>query len=293
MYPPPKSGGRHFCTDGLVTEKKSSTLGQIGTLEAWLFDLDGVLTDTASVHDAAWKTTFDELLSRQAGDGQPFTPFDPVADYEQFVDGEPRLDGVRSFLASRDIHLPEGGHDDGPGCDTVAGVARRKNDLVLRMLAEGGVRAFPGSVALVRRLRAAGRRIAVVSASENCAAVLRSAGIANLFDLRVDGHVTSEHGLAGKPAPDTYLYAARQLGVEPHRAAVVEDAPAGVASGRAGHFGLVVGVVRGATADELLRSGADIVVSDLAELLDAVVLPANSSNPGPTTLGGRSSDSHS
>jgi beta-phosphoglucomutase family hydrolase len=246
---------------------KDDALSRMATLEAWLFDLDGVLTDTASVHDAAWKATFDELLSRRAVAGVPFTPFDPVADYEQFVDGEPRLDGVRSFLLSRGIHLPEGGPDDGPDCDTVMGVGHRKNDLLLGMLAEGGVKAFPGSVTLVRALRAAGRRLAVVSASENCAAVLDAAGIADLFDLRVDGRVASEQGLAGKPAPDTYLFAARELGVEPKRAAVVEDAPAGVASGRAGHFGVVVGVRRGATADELVRSGADVVVSDLVELL--------------------------
>jgi beta-phosphoglucomutase family hydrolase len=263
----------------------SPTLSKAGTLEAWLFDLDGVLTDTASVHDAAWKKTFDELLARRVGAGASFTPFDPVADYEQFVDGEPRLDGVRSFLSSRHIHLPEGGPDDRPDRETVSGVGRRKNELVLRMLAEGGVAAFPGSVALVRALRTSGRRLAVVSASENCAAVLDAAGITDLFDVRVDGHVTSEHGLAGKPAPDTYLYAARQLGTEPRRAAVVEDAPAGVASGRAGHFGLVVGVSRAATAQELLRSGADLVVSDLAELLDAVVPSGDPAAPGPTTLG--------
>jgi beta-phosphoglucomutase family hydrolase len=252
--------------------EKGTVPSRTATLEAWLFDLDGVLTDTASVHDAAWKITFDEFLASRAGEGVPFTPFDPVADYEQFVDGQPRLDGVRSFLLSRGIRLPEGGPEDGPedgpDCETVTGVGRRKNDLVLRMLAKGGVKAFPGSVALVRALREDGRRLAVVSASENCAAVLDAAGIADLFDLRVDGRVTSEQGLAGKPAPDTYLYAARELGIEPGRAAVVEDAPAGVASGRAGHFGLVVGVSRGATAEELLRSGADVVVSDLAELLD-------------------------
>lgn len=251
-----------------MIREKGTALSRLATLEAWLFDLDGVLTDTASVHDAAWKITFDEFLSRRAGEGVPFAPFDPVADYEQFVDGEPRLDGVRSFLSSRGIHLPEGGPDDGPECETVTGVGLRKNDLVLRMLAEGGVNAFPGSVALVRALRENGRRLAVVSASENCVAVLDAAGIADLFDVRVDGHVTSEQGLAGKPAPDTYLYAARELGIGPGRAAVVEDAPAGVAAGHAGQFGLVVGVSRGATAEELLRSGADVVVSDLSELLD-------------------------
>jgi len=241
-------------------------LGTAGSVEAWLFDLDGVLTDTASVHDAAWKETFDEVLARNSG-GAGQKPFDPVADYEQFVDGKPRLDGVRSFLTSRGIHLPEGDPDDPPDLDTVNGVGRRKNELLLKMLASGGVTAFPGSVALVRALRSLGRRLAVVSASENCAAVLEAAGISDLFDVRVDGHVTVEHGLAGKPAPDTYLYAAELLDVEPRQASVVEDAPAGVASGRAGHFGLVVGVSRGATSQELLGSGADLVVSDLAELL--------------------------
>lgn len=245
------------------------SLSTVPSLEAWLFDLDGVLTDTASVHDAAWKATFDELLARRTGDGE-FTPFDPVADYEQFVDGKPRLDGVRSFLSSRHIELPEGDPDDAPDTETVNGVGCRKNEMLLRMLAHDGVSPFPGSVALVKALRARGRKLAVVSASENCAAVLDAAAISDLFDVRVDGHVTIEHQLAGKPAPDTYLYAAALLGVEPRRAAVVEDAPAGVESGRAGQFGFVVGVSRGATAEELLRSGADVVVSDLAELLQVL-----------------------
>jgi beta-phosphoglucomutase family hydrolase len=252
-------------------------LGTVGSLEAWLFDLDGVLTDTASVHDAAWKETFDELLKSRATDGTMFEPFDPVSDYEQFVDGKPRLDGVRSFLASRGIQLPEGNPDDAFDRQTVNGVGRRKNELVLRMLAEGGVVPFPGSVTLVRAIRAKGNQVGVVSASENCAAVLEAAGISDLFDVRVDGRVATEHELAGKPAPDTYLYAAKLLGVEPGRAGVVEDAPAGVASGRAGRFGFIVGVSRGATAHELLRSGADVVVSDLAELLEAVGSGAHSS----------------
>ena len=249
---------------------RGPTRANAAALEAWLFDLDGVLTDTAAVHASAWKATFDEFLARRAGEGLPYVAFDPVSDYERFVDGKPRLDGVRSFLASRDIHLPEGGPGDVPDSATVHAVGRRKNELVLRMLAAGGVSAFPGSVALVRALRTTGRLLAVVSASENCQAVLEAAGIAGLFDVRVDGRVTSEQGLAGKPAPDTYLYAARLLDTRPGHAAVVEDAPAGVASGRAGHFGLVVGVSRGATPDELLRSGADVVVSDLAELLSAI-----------------------
>jgi HAD superfamily hydrolase (TIGR01509 family) len=198
-----------------------------------------------------------------------FTPFDPIADYEPYVDGKPRLDGVRSFLASRGIELAQGDPHDGPGSDTVNGVGARKNELVLRKLTVGRVVAFPGSVALVRALRAAGRPLAVVSASENCTAVLHSVGLSDFFDVQVDGHVAAEHGLAGKPSPATYLYAARELGVDPRRAAVVEDAPAGVAAGRAGHFGLVVGVSRRATADQLAGSGADVVVSDLAELMGA------------------------
>ncbi len=239
-------------------------------VEAWLFDLDGVLTDTASAHAASWKETFDALLADRAGAGMPIRPFDAITDYEQFVDGKPRLDGVRSFLFSRGIHLPEGEPVDRPNLRTVNGVGAWKNRLVLRMLAHGGIVAFPGSVALVRALKTAGRKLAVVSASENCAAVLQAAGIVDLFDVNVDGGVRSRLGLAGKPAPDTYLYAAQQLGTEPCLAAVVEDAPAGVAAGRAGHFGLIVGVSRGATPSELLASGADLVVSDLAELLDKV-----------------------
>jgi beta-phosphoglucomutase family hydrolase len=245
-------------------------LGTVGSLQAWLFDLDGVLTDTASVHDAAWKETFDQFLAQRAGDGATFEPFDPVRDYERFVDGKPRLDGVRSFLSSRGIHLPEGGPEDASGSPTVNGVGSRKNELVLRMLAENRVVPFPGSVAFVLALREAGIRMAVVSASENCAAVLEAAGMSDLFDARVDGRVAIERGLAGKPAPDTYLYAAELLEVEPSRAGVVEDAPAGVASGRAGRFGLVVGVSRGATREELLSSGADLVVSDLSELIEAL-----------------------
>ncbi len=177
---------------------------------------------------------------------------------------------MRSFLSSRDIHLPEGEPDDSPDRETVNGVGHRKNELVLQMLAKDGVVPFSGSVDLVRALRSLGRKLAVVSASENCAAVLEAAGISDLFEVRVDGHVAAEQGLAGKPAPDTYLYAAKQLNVEPRLAAVVEDALAGVASGHAGHFGLVVGVSRGAPAEELFRVGADVVVSDLAELLDVI-----------------------
>lgn len=236
-------------------------------LEAWLFDLDGVLTDTARVHAAAWKEAFDEFL-RGASHGEPFVPFDLVVDYQRFVDGKPRYDGVRDFLASRGISLPEGAPSDPPDLDTICGVGNRKNELVLRRLVDGDVTAFPGSVALVEALRRANLLTAVVSASENCAAVLRSTGIAELFDVVVDGRTVLERHLAGKPAPDTFLCAARELGVQAARAAVVEDALAGVQAGRAGGFGLVVGVSRRADRSALSDAGADVVVGDLAELLD-------------------------
>jgi len=246
-----------------------------GGLDAWLFDLDGVLTDTARVHAAAWKETFDELLARRAADGagiEEFRPFDPDEDYERYVDGKPRYDGIRDFLASRGITLPEGQRTDPPDRETVYGVGNRKNALVLERLG-GMVTVFPGSVALVKKLRADGRRTAVVSASENCAAVLAAAHITDLFDVMVDGLVAREHHLQGKPAPDTFLHAAAQLGVEPSRAAVVEDAPAGVTAGHSGGFALVVGVARRASPETLDRSGADVVVSDLSELLDSAPAP--------------------
>jgi len=239
--------------------------GAVTSVDAWLFDLDGVLTDTASVHAAAWKETFDDFLRRRDGPG--FTPFDAAGDYERYVDGKPRYDGVRDFLASRHIVLPDGSPDDPPGDGTVAAVGNRKNELVLARLARGEVTAFPGSRALVLALRQRGVPRAVVSASENCDAVLRSAGIDDLFDAVVDGTVTRQRHLRGKPAPDTYLAAAAELHVPPGKAAVVEDALAGVEAGRAGEFGLVVGVARHVPADELRRAGADVVVGDLGELV--------------------------
>ena len=239
-------------------------------LDAWLFDLDGVLTDTARVHVAAWRQTFDEFLARRASAlGTQPVPFDPVADYELYVDGKPRYDGVRDFLASRGIKLPEGDRLDPPGLETVCGVGNQKNELVLELLADGGVTVFKTSVALVKQLRAIGRRTAVVSASENCRAVLEAAGIVDLFDAEVDGILAREQNLRGKPAPDTFLYAAHELGVKAAAAAVVEDAPAGVAAASAGGFGLVVGVARRATASSLIEAGANVVVSDLGELPDA------------------------
>ena len=242
--------------------------GRLPALDAWLFDLDGVLTDTARIHVAAWKSTFDAILEERAAVGGSPVPFDPVADYERFVDGKPRADGVRDFLRSRGIELPDGGHSDPPDRMTVWGVGNRKNELFLGLLAHESPAVFPGSVRLVRAVREAGSRTAVVSASENCRSVLGSAGIDGLFDAVVDGVVATRHRLAGKPAPDTYLFAADELHVIPAQAAVVEDAPAGVTAGRRGGFGWVVGVARRATPTELEESGADVVVGDLAELLD-------------------------
>ena len=240
----------------------------VSDIDAWLFDLDGVLTDTARVHAAAWKVAFDDVLSRHLPDRNgTFQPFDEVEDYERYVDGKPRSDGVRDFLASRGLTLAEGRPEDTPDTETVHGVGNRKNVLVLERLADH-VTVFPGSVALVKRLRAAGRRTAVVSASENCSAVLEAAHIADLFDVSVDGRVARQEHLRGKPAPDTFLHAASLLGVEPARGAVAEDAPAGVTAGHAGRFGLVIGVARRASPAALTEAGADVVVGDLGDLLD-------------------------
>jgi beta-phosphoglucomutase family hydrolase len=245
-------------------------LGLPGGIAACLFDMDGVLTQTATVHAAAWKQMFDEYLRRRGErTGEHLAPFDLHADYEEHVDGKPRMDGVRDFLASRHIELPEGSPDDPPDAETVAGLGNRKNDLVQRLIRENGVQTYDGSVRYVRAARDAGLRTAVVSSSRNTREVLDAAGIAELFDDVVDGHAVEERGLKGKPAPDTFLAAARDLGVEPARAAVFEDALAGVEAGRAGGFGCVVGVDRDDEADALRAHGADVVVHDLAELLPA------------------------
>jgi beta-phosphoglucomutase family hydrolase len=240
------------------------------SIRACLFDLDGVLTQTASVHDKAWKATFDDFLRRRAEqDGVSFVPFDPVADYDEYVDGKPRPDGVRSFLASRGITLPEGDENDPPGSLTVRGLGNAKNQTLLKLLATEGVQAYPGSIRYLQAVRAAGLATAVVSSSANCRAVLAAAGLAGHFDSVVDGVVAEQRKLAGKPAPDTYLAAASDLEVQPSAAAVFEDALAGVQSGRAGKFGWVVGVDRVGQSAELRAAGADVVVTDLAELLPA------------------------
>jgi beta-phosphoglucomutase family hydrolase len=231
---------------------------------ACLFDMDGVVTKTATVHAAAWKDMFDAFLREQPG---PFVPFDPVKDYDLYVDGKPRLDGTRSFLESRGIKLPEGTPDDPPGAPTIWGLSTKKNELVLERLAQGKVEVFPGTIQFLRYERSKNVKTAIVSSSANTVQVLRGAGISDYFDTRIDGVIAAQRGLKGKPAPDTYLAAASDLGVAPEQAAVFEDALAGVEAGRAGKFGLVVGVDRVGQADALKQHGADIVVKDLAELL--------------------------
>ena len=238
-------------------------------MSALLFDLDGVLTQTAKVHAAAWKQMFDAYLEgRAAKTGSEFVPFDAVHDYDEYVDGKPRYDGVRSFLASRHIELPEGDSSDPATAETVRGLGNRKNELVLRLIREQGVEPYEGSVRYVKAAIEKGLRRAVVSSSANCRDVLQAAGIADLFEEVIDGVVADREQLRGKPAPDTFLAAAEELGVPASAAAVFEDALAGVEAGRAGHFALVVGVDRVGQADELRKHGADIVVRDLADLLD-------------------------
>lgn len=238
-------------------------LGLPDHVSACLFDLDGVLTPTAVVHNKAWTATFNEFLQARG-----LREFDPVHDYNDYVDGKPREAGVRDFLASRGIELPEGTPDDPPDAHTVWGLGNRKNVLLLELLAHGGLEPYPGSVEYLRRAQAAGLRRAVVSSSANTLQVITSTGLAGLLEARVDGVTIRERGLKGKPAPDTFLEAARELGVEPAHAAVFEDALAGVAAGRAGGF-YVVGVDRigGEHAAGLRHSGADVVVTDLGELL--------------------------
>ena len=243
-------------------------LGLPSGIRACLFDLDGVLTQTARVHAQAWKEMFDAFLrQRSKRSGEPLVPFDAVADYSAYVDGKPRYDGVRSFLASRGIELPEGDTSDPPSAETVCGLGNRKNELVLALLRRDGVEVYEGSVRYVRAVRDAGIHRAVVSASANTREVLKAAGIEDLFEVRIDGIVAAERHLRGKPAPDPFLAAAEQLKVPAADAAVFEDALAGVEAGRAGNFGYVVGVDRVGQRQALLEHGADVVVDDLAELL--------------------------
>jgi beta-phosphoglucomutase family hydrolase len=237
--------------------------------DAVLLDLDGVITDTASIHAACWKQMFDEYLQKRATQrGEAFHPFDIATDYRLYVDGKPRYDGVRDFLTSRGIELPEGSPADPPQAETVDGLGNRKNDLVNKIIEDKGVEPYEGSVKLIRQLRHQGFKIAVVTSSQNCMAVLKAANLDDCFDLQVDGNMIHAQHLAGKPAPDTYLMAAKLVGVEPTRAVVIEDALSGVEAGRAGDFGLVIGVARKGNADELRHHGANLVVNDLGELVD-------------------------
>jgi beta-phosphoglucomutase family hydrolase len=235
--------------------------------DAILLDLDGVITDTATVHASCWKQMFDEYLQRRATKrGEAFRAFDLATDYRLYVDGKPRFDGVRDFLESRGIQLPEGSMDDPPEAETVGGLGNRKNDLVNKIIEENGVVPYEGSVKLIHQLRCQGFKIAVVTSSQNCTAVLRAAKMEDFFDVQVDGNMIHARRLAGKPAPDTFLTAAKLLGVEPTRAVVIEDAISGVEAGSAGNFGLVIGVARKGNAEELRHHGAHLVVNDLGEL---------------------------
>ena len=242
-------------------------LGLPDVIRACLFDLDGVLTPTALVHSAAWKEMLDTFLAEYQG--PDYTPFDRGGDYVRYVDGRPRADGTRTFLAARGIHLPEGSPDDPPDRHTIQGLSKRKDAIFQRVVEREGVRPYPGSVRYLEACRDAGLRRAVVSSSAHCEEIVRAAGIEDLLEVRVDGVVGKREGLAGKPAPDTFLHAAKLLGVDAAHAAVFEDALAGVEAGRAGNFGYVVGVDRVGQAEELRKHGADVVVTDLADLLDA------------------------
>lgn len=250
-------------------ERRTQAAGQLPDLlapglEAFLFDLDGVVTKTADIHAHAWKQLFDGFLEGRAGGG-PFAPFRLPEDYTAYVDGKPRYDGVRSFLESRTIDLPWGNPQDPPDAQTVCGLGNRKDQLFAKVLHEHGVQVFDGTVALIRALRAKNRKIACVSSSKNCRPVLEQAGLIELFDAIVDGNDLEHLHLAGKPAPDTYLRGAALLAASPDRAAVIEDAISGVAAGKAGRFKLVIGIDRGAGRAALLAAGADVVVGDMSE----------------------------
>lgn len=246
----------------------ASALGLPEEVRACLFDLDGVLTDTASVHTKAWKEMFDSFLSQRAeSTGEEFVPFDPASDYRQYVDGKKREDGVRSFLQSRDIELPDGSADDSADTETIHGLGNRKNDMFQKVLHDDGVKVFEGSRRYLEAVAEAGLAIAVVSSSANTRDVLEITGLDQFVQKRVDGVTLREENIAGKPAPDSYLRGAELLDVEPKAAAVFEDAISGVQAGRDGNFGFVVGVDRVGQAEELRKNGADVVVTDLADLL--------------------------
>ena len=237
--------------------------------DAVLFDLDGVVTDTASIHATCWKQMFDQYLRNRARNrGEAFRPFELATDYRLYVDGKPRFDGVRDFLASRGIHLPEGNPEDPTYVETVCGLGNRKNDLVNLVIADVGVDPYDGTVRFIHQLRRNGFKIAVVTSSQNCTAVLKAAKLDDLFEVQVDGNTIHAQRLAGKPAPDTFLMAAKLLGCEPERTVVIEDAISGVQAGASGRFGLVIGIARKGNAEELKHHGAHLIVDDLGELVD-------------------------
>ena len=251
-----------------MRQSKSERVITRDKYDAVLLDLDGVITDTANLHAACWKQMFDEYLQKRATQrGEAFRPFDLATDYRLYVDGKPRFDGVRDFLTSRGIQLPEGSPDDPPQVETVGGLGNRKNDLVNEVIEDVGVQPYEGSVQFIHHLRRHGFKIAVVTSSQNCTAVLKAAKLDAFFQVQVDGNMIRARHLTGKPAPDTYLIGAELLGVQPARAVVVEDALSGVQAGAAGNFGLVIGVARKGNAEELRRHGAHLVVSDLGELV--------------------------
>jgi beta-phosphoglucomutase family hydrolase len=241
-----------------------------GQYDAILLDLDGVITDTASIHAACWKKMFDEYLqTRSTRNYEVFHPFDIATDYRLYVDGKPRFDGVRDFLRSRHVELPDGTADGPARAETVWGLGNRKNDLVTTVIRDGGVRAYKGSVELIHQLSHRNFKMAVVTSSRNCEAVLKAVNLDTFFEVRVDGNMIEARHLRGKPAPDTYLTAAKLLEVEPSRAVVIEDAISGVEAGSKGAFGLVIGVARKGNADELRRHGANLIVDDLGQLVNS------------------------
>lgn len=255
-------------TQASGTEPRPAALGLPAGVSTLLFDLDGVITKTAVVHAAAWKEMFDEFLEhRAAATGEQQAPFDARSDYDEYVDGKPRYDGVRSFLASRGIVLPDGEPSDPPTAETVCGLGNRKNDLVGELIRRDGVEAYPGTIEYLDASKSAGMRRAVVSSSANCRAILESCGLLDEFEEIMDGVVAAERGIKGKPAPDTFIAAARDLGATLEESVVFEDAIAGVQAGRAGGFGFVVGVDRVGQAAALKENGADVVVQDLEELI--------------------------
>ncbi len=267
-----------------MVHRKTSYTIPTTVFDAVIFDLDGVVTDTASVHAAAWKRMFDDFLSRHAfRNSVPFRPFEIETDYRLYVDGKPRFDGLRSFLRSRGIQLPEGRPEDPPGAETIHGLARRKNEDFLKRVREEGVEVYESTVALIHCLKKYGLKTAVISSSKSCALILDSVNLSDLFDVKVDGVDSEILGIPGKPAPQIFLEAARQLQVKPKRAVVIEDAVSGVQAGRAGKFGLIIGIARSGGNEDLLKNGALVAVEDLSEI--SVIGESETAEPLPSAIG--------